>query len=173
MYAASTVVMNHREFFRGKPVAPPQWETVSAATYDGSFPADASRAQIAGQLLASLNLDGSHQHALRDGNIVIQRHDPVHPVRITYSPDSKSLKVERQKWDSGAFLERMHRRRGFQTGYVLDTIWAVVVDMFIIVVAFWVLSGIWMWWELKATRKLGALAFVIGLGLFAFLVAVL
>jgi hypothetical protein len=173
MYAASTLVMNHREFFRGKPPSPPAWEKVSETVYDGSFAEGATRAEIAGQLLVSLDLDGSHQHAQRDGKIVIQRHDPVHPVRVTFDPATKALRVERQRFDAGAFLERMHRRRGWETGYALDTVWAVCVDVFIFVVAFWVLSGLWMWWEMKATHRLGFLALGVGLGLFAFLVAVL
>ena len=33
---------------------------------------------------------------------------------------------------------------------------------------FWVLSGLWMWWEMKVTRGLGLAALLGGVGLFAF-----
>ena len=65
---------------------------------------------------------------------------------------------------------RFHRRRGYTTGYGLDTVWAVSVDLFIAAMVLWVLSGFWMWWEMKATRVLGAVAAVAGAALFAFYV---
>ncbi len=37
----------------------------------------------------------------------------------------------------------------------------------------WVLSGSWMWWEMKATRTAGGLALLGGVGLFAFYVLTL
>jgi len=32
---------------------------------------------------------------------------------------------------------------------------------------FWAASGLWLWWELKSTRRWGALSIVGGFGLFA------
>ena len=66
-----------------------------------------------------------------------------------------------------AFLERFHRRRGYATGYALDTVWAVSVDLFIVAMVFWVLSGLWMWWEMKVTRRFGLTSLVAGVGVFA------
>jgi hypothetical protein len=173
MYTVSTFVMNHRDFFRGRPPTPPKWERVSEQTYDGTFPDGVSPALQARQILMSLDLDGAHQAAMREGKLVIQRHTALRPMRLTYTPDSKLLVVERQASDSSAFLERMHRRRGFQTPYLRDDVWAFTVDLFIGAVIFWALSGLWMWWELKVTRKLGAVAIMGGIGLFAFFLGVL
>jgi hypothetical protein len=64
-------------------------------------------------------------------------------------------------------LERFHRRRGYDTGYALDTAWAVSVDVVIVALVFWALSGLWLWWEMKATRVLGALGLLGGLAVFA------
>ena len=72
-----------------------------------------------------------------------------------------------------AFLERFHRRRGYATGYRLDTVWAVSVDLVIIAMVFWVVSGLWMWWEMTATRRLGLSALLGGAGLFALYLLVL
>lgn len=173
MYTVSTFVMNHRDWFRGRPPAPPKWERVSERTYDGQFPEGATPAIQARQILMSLELDGAHQAAMREGKLVIQRNAAMQPMRLTFAPDTMQLLVERQAPDSSAFLERMHRRRGFQTPYVLDDTWAFSVDFFIAAMIFWVLSGLWMWWELKVTRRWGALALAGGLGLFAFFLAVL
>lgn len=70
-------------------------------------------------------------------------------------------------------LERFHRRRGYATGYALDTAWAVSVDLVIIAMVFWVVSGLWMWWEMTATRRSGAGALAVGVGLFTFYLATL
>ena len=173
MYTASTFVMNHRDWFRGRPPAPPKWETVSQRLYDGQFPEGATPAIQASQILMSVDLDGAHQASMREGKLVIQRQIPLQPMRLTFSPDSKQLLIERQAPDTSAFLERMHRRRGFQHPDALEDVWAFSVDFFIAAVIFWSLSGLWMWWELKVTRRLGALALLAGISLFAFFLAVL
>lgn len=173
MYTLSTFVMNHRDRFRGRPPAPARWERVSEQVYDGQFPSGASTSIQAQQILMSLDLDGAHQASMRDGKLVIQRNTATQPLRLSFTPESKQLLVERQALDASAFLERMHRRRGFQTGYALDNVWAFSVDLFIAGVIFWALSGLWMWWELKVTRTLGALALLGGVALFAFFLAVL
>ena len=67
-----------------------------------------------------------------------------------------------------AFLERFHRRRGYATGYRLDTLWAVSVDLVLVAMMFWVASGLWMWWEMKVTRPLGLSALVLGAATFGF-----
>jgi hypothetical protein len=173
MYTLSTFVMNHRTWFRGRPPAPPTWERLSEQTYDGQLPEGATPAIQARQILMSLDLDGAHQAALRDGKLIINRSAAMRPMRLTYTPETRQLLIERLAPDATAFLERMHRRRGFQTPYALDDVWAFLVDFFIVATIFWTLSGLWMWWELKVTRKYGALALAGGIGLFAFFLGVL
>jgi hypothetical protein len=169
MYTFSTFAMNHKE----RPGTAPKWEVVSDHLYDGSFPDGASHQAIAQQILTSLDLDGAHQSSQREGKIVVQRLAAVQPLRLTFEPASKRLLVERQVQSSSVFLERMHRRRGFQHPYALEDTWALTVDIFIAAVLFWALSGLWMWWELKVTRTYGLLAFAGGIALFAFFLVVL
>ena len=176
MYAASTVVMNHRvQFQRWYGGPPPAMVPEHQQSYDAVFPSDASPKQIAEQVLTSLDLEGSFNanRRPRDGAIVINRLDPVTPRRITYEPAGRKVVIERLPWDSRAYLERMHRRRGYQFEPMLDDAWAFSVDLFIAAVVFWVLSGFWMWWELKTTRRWGAIAIAGGLALFGlFVVAI-
>jgi hypothetical protein len=47
------------------------------------------------------------------------------------------------------------------------------VDLFIAAAVLWALSGLWMWWELKATRGLGLLSLAAGAALFAFFLVTL
>jgi hypothetical protein len=169
MYTFSTFAMNHKE----RPGSPPRWEVVSDQAYNGSFPDGASHQLIAQQILTGLDLDGAHQSSQREGKIIIQRQAAAQPVRLTFEPASKRLVIEKQIQTPTVFLERMHRRRGFQHPYILEDTWAFSVDFFIAGVIFWALSGLWMWWEMKVTRKLGFLALAGGIALFAFFLVVL
>ena len=173
MYSLSTFVMNHRDWFRGRPPAPPKWERVSEQVYNGQFPDRADHSVQARQILSSLDLDGAHQASLRDGKLIIQRNLALQPMRLTFTPESKQLLVERQALEGSALLERLHRRRGYQHPYTLEDGWAFSVDLFIAGVLFWALSGLWLWWEVKVTRFLGGLALAGGLSVFAFFLGVL
>jgi len=169
MYALSTLAMNHRGLFAEKyGSGPVPFEKERELVYDGFFPENPELRTIAQQILTSVGLDGAHGVSRRkDGAIVINRNDLLTPRRLTYSPANQTLVIEKMQRRTNAFLERFHRRRGYATGYRLDTVWAISVDLVIIAMMFWVLSGLWMWWELKVTRRLGLSAILGGLGMFA------
>src|SRR5262245_19017515 len=173
MYALSTAVMNHGRWFVDEAGnGAPQFQRERELAYDGVFPEGAELRTISGQILTSLDLDGAHGVTRRkDGAIVITRNDLLAPRRITFTPATHALVIERLPHRTNALLERFHRRRGYTTGYALDTAWAVTVDVAIAAMMFWVLSGLWMWWEMKVTRPLGALAVLGGAGLFVLFLA--
>jgi hypothetical protein len=168
MYALSTLVMNHRALFTGAPGTPPAYEKERQFVYDAPFPENAELRVVSRQILTAAGLDGAHGvNRRKDGAIVIMRNDLLTPRRLTYVPTDRSVVIEKLPPRANAFLERFHRRRGYATGYALDTVWAASVDVAIAAMAFWVLSGLWMWWEMKVTRAFGAAAFCGGVGLFA------
>jgi hypothetical protein len=168
MYALSTLVMNHRALFVGVyGEGPIPFVEERRLVYD-AFPENAELRTISTAILTSVGLDGAHAVSRRkDGTIVINRNDLLTPRRLTYSPSDRTLVIEKMQSRPNAFLERFHRRRGYATGYGLDTVWAVSVDAFIVAMVFWVLSGLWMWWEMKVTRLLGLAALLAGAGVFA------
>jgi hypothetical protein len=168
MYALSTLVMNHRAFFVSRyGEGPVPFVTERRLVYDGVFPEDAQPRTISTQILTSVGLDGAHTVSRRqDGSIAINRNDLITPRRLTYSPADGALLIERMQPRPNAFLERFHRRRGYVSGYALDTAWAVTVDLVILTMVFWVLSGLWMWWEMRVTRRLGLAALLGGGSLF-------
>ncbi len=163
MYALSTVAMNHRAVFNNGRAVGPQWEKRVERTFDGVFPPDATVQLQARTLLAWLEMDGAHtaRWQPKQGALVIQRQRMMDPVRITYTPADKRVVVKGQTGNTSALLERMHRRRGFERDYPADDVWAFVVDAFIVAMLFWVVSGLWLWWLMKATHRLG---FVFALG---------
>jgi hypothetical protein len=169
MYALSTLVMNHRALFVGMyGEGPIPFVEERRFTYDGVFAENAELRTISTAILTSVGLDGAHAVSRRkDGTLAINRNDLLTPRRLTYTPSDRTLVIERMEARPNAFLERFHRRRGYATGYRIDTIWAVSVDAFIVAMVFWVLSGLWMWWEMKVTRVLGLAALLCGAGVFA------
>ena len=170
MYALSTLAMNHRAMFTAQyGSGPVPFVIEREMTYDRLLPHGSDLRTISTQILASVGLDGAHSASRRqDGAVVITRDDLRSPRRLTFTPATRRLVIERTIFRSNAFLERFHRRRGYDTGYGLDTGWAVAVDLAIAAIVFWVVSGLWMWWEMKATWRLGTAVLTAGAGLFAF-----
>ena len=169
MYGLSTMAMNHRDFFRdyynGRTV---RWEKETEAPYTGTHPPNAKRWMVAEQLLHNLDLEGTYvARGSLENHISVTRNDPITPRRITYWPKENRYKIEKQIFHTAGFLERMHRRRGYQHKYVLEDTWAFSVDLVILSMVFWVGSGLWLWWELKLTRLWGTVSLCIGIGLFA------
>jgi hypothetical protein len=169
MYALSTLVMNHRAHFVEKyGRGPAPWVKERELAYQGTLPDQASPRDAARQILDSVDLDGAHNVNRRpDGTLVITRQDLLTPRRVTYTPGTRQLLIERAESRPNALLERFHRRRGYNTGYLLDTVWAVSVDVVIAALIFWAVSGLWMWWEMNATRLVGAVGALAGVALFA------
>lgn len=55
------------------------------------------------------------------------------------------------------FLTRLHLAHGFPGGTNTRWFWAVLVDAMAFVMVFWGISGVFMWWQVKATRRVGFL----------------
>jgi len=176
MYTVSTFVMNHRFLFHEPPPEPPpKYSIERELVYPGEMPDGATPQQIALQLLATLDLDGAHAVArpFSSEKVIINRQHPVSPRRITYTAADKKVVIEKLEFSGAGFLERMHRRRGFQHNYLLEDLWAISVDLTIGALLLLSLTGLWMWWELRVTRPLGAIALGTGIALFAIFLAVL
>lgn len=163
MYAVSTVAMNHRAFFSGEAEEGLRWEKRSEHAFDGVLPEGGTAGTQARVILASLNLDGAHnaRWSKDKSALVVQRQRLRDPLRITCTPGDGKVIVEGQQAKTSALLERMHRRRGYQQDYYADDVWAFIVDLFIVAMVFWVVSGFILWWQMKATRRVG-LAFALG-----------
>jgi hypothetical protein len=170
IYALSTMAMNHREYFKerygGTMV---KWEVEKEQTLTPQFKPDSSAQEMATSILQGVNQYGNFNANLtRDRQkLTINRSDPVTPRRFTYTPSDGKLVIEKQEFRSEPFLEGLHRRRGFQSSFTLDKLWGASVDLVIIAMVLWVISGVWVWWEMKPTRRAGLVWAGGGLALFA------
>jgi hypothetical protein len=170
MYALSTLVMVHREFvgsfYSSKN---PAMITERELDYSRSFATNTTREAIAQQILLDLGMDGAHSvSGGRDGKpLAIQRQHALAQRRVIFDTEQRKITIEREEFRASTVLDRMHRRRGYRQPYALDDTWGFTVDVAVVSMVFWSLSGIWLAWELKTTRLWGALSLSVGLGLFA------
>jgi hypothetical protein len=163
VYAVSTIAMNHRM------PRPTTFIQERDLTYTNTFEPGTPPREIARQILADLNLDGAFgvQGPAADGRLTINRQSMLSPRRITFTPEDGHLVIERFELETSGFLNRFHRRRGYQQPYAADMAMAVSVDAVVIAMVFWALSGLWMWWEMRATRLWGIACVATGIGIFA------
>ena len=176
MYALSTLVMTHQEYVNSfyasqNPVMVKEREL----DYSRSFPTNLTREAIAQRILNDLSMDGAHSvSGGRNGSpLVIQRQHALPQRRLTFDASKSKITIEREEFRAPTVLERLHRRRGYNQPYALEDTWGFTVDVAVVTMAFWSLSGIWLAWELKTTRAWGALSFVVGLGLFVVFAALI
>ena len=172
MYALSSLVFNHFQTLRHHYGG--EWnrfEKEREMAYAASFPEEATPQFIAEHILADLNLAGSHfvQGTKQSGKLVITRQDPLAVRRITCFLTDGKLLIERQVFQTPTFLTRLHIRHGYRQSYAASWAWGAVVEVTAVAMIFWVVSGIWLWWEIKPARKLGAMFTLIGLALFGLL----
>ncbi len=174
VYALSTLLFNHGirggTAAGGPEGAPISFVKESESVYSRIFPIGTTPKVMAEQILADLKLSGTHFAFERmDGMVIINRRDPLTPRRLTYDPDTGDLLVERQVMGFPTWLRTLHHRTGFKEGETRENSWALSVDLAILAMIFWTASGIWMWVELRATRKWGLVCALGGIGLFTFL----
>ncbi len=172
LYALSTLAMTHREAFRLNFPTRLPWAKESEQILPLQFSTGATPDFMGEQILQILHLDGNFRATLSEDKdtLTILRNEALAPRRITYSVTGGHLLIERQPFEAQPFLERMHRRRGYGGSFAADNGWAVSIDAVIVAITLWVLSGLWMWWELKITRRTGGLVALSGAALFVALI---
>ncbi len=176
IYALSGLFLNHGETIRGWLGGSfPDFEKIEERPYTAAFSAEASPRQIAAQVLADLGLEGSfgvpaNANAAR---LVINRNGAFTVHRITYFRTENRLLIERQRLAAPIVVNRAHFRHGYEQPYLAAKLWGAAVDLAIVGMLCWVLSGVLMWWEIKPARIAGAGCALTGVGLFVVLLATL
>ncbi|MEZ4699144.1 MAG: PepSY-associated TM helix domain-containing protein [Rhodothermales bacterium] len=176
MYALSTISMHHRLLFTGEERrVDPGYELVSEQRYERAPAEGEDRHAVAERILADLDLEGafSVRGDLETGPLTIVRDRPIGARRITYDPAAATVRIERQRFGLAFVLEMLHRRRGFQHPFFAHDAWAFIVDSVIVAILLWAATGLWMWWEMLKTRRLGALFLAAGVALFALFLGLL
>ena len=175
VFALSTLGLNHgpwlKQLYGGKIF---QFDLEQDIEYSASFSDDTKPRDIARQILEDLDLQGSFgvRGQVRE-RLIINRQDPLAQRRITYYPKDNRLTVERERFRTPTFFNKLHFRHGFGHDDLAADLWAGSVDLVIFGMLFWVASGFWMWWEIKAARWLGACCAFGGVLLFGIFLSIL
>ncbi len=174
IYALSGLVLNHQETVRG-------WyggkfndfEKIEERPYAAAFSADADARMIGGQVLADLGLAGAFnvQGTPNQPKLVITRNAAFTAHRVTYFRTENRLLIEKLALNAPMTVNRLHFRHGYEQPFIPAKIWGFMVDLAIVGLLFWIVSGIWMWWEIKPARTTGAIFALIGFGAFSLLLA--
>ena len=110
-----------------------------------------------------------------DGDVTVTSvPDLVFPIDVggktwtaTYNPMTGAISgkpadaEEKPELSARRFLLRLHLAHGYPGEPNARWYWAVAVDAMAFVLCFWGLTGLVMWWQIKATRRIGAVVLVL------------
>jgi hypothetical protein len=167
IYGISSLIIHHRDWFDPER-NPVEWTQRFERHYDLTISEDANLREIGAQIMSDNDLDGAFFINRRNHRIIrLTVFDFWNRTRLAYHLDQQQLTAEDQvfRWDQ--FILGLHFRGGFSQESYLSNLWGIVVDIACIGFVLWVASGIVMWWQLKQTRKWGALA--LGGGIVSFI----
>lgn len=175
MYGLSSIPFSHgawieRTFDDGTP----NWSLRFERPYTIELPAD-SNFRLTGERILKdagvpLTAFGTYRHP--EGQLEVYRYDFRGATRLTYFPDRHLLRVEDSHYRWHHFLTGLHARGEFEQPFLVDRLWAIVVDVVCIGFLLWIASGLYMWWHIRGPhRRWGAAALLAGVTLFAWFVA--
>jgi len=168
MYGASSLPFSHPEWFPDRP----PWKVRADRAYDLDVPPGANLREAGGRVLQDLGIPGAFgANRPNDRQLNVYRFDFLTATRVTYHLDQKRLVAEDREFRWPAFLTGMHARGGFEQESALNDAWGVVVDVVCVAMMLWIATGVYMWWQLPASRGWGWLA--VGGGVVSFVVFVM
>lgn len=175
MYGLSSLIISHGPqinplFNDGTPI----WKKQFEREYNRPIPQDADLRKVATEILEEFGLRASFfvSHPRPDRINIIVR-DLRSATRLTYFIEEERLLAEKQRFRLNNFLVGLHLRGGYQQDLFLDDLWAVILDLVCMSFVIWVVSGIYLWWQIRETRFWGVTALAGGFISFGFLLFVL
>ena len=86
--------------------------------------------------------------------------------KVTYQSQRGSVGGRPADASSGGlstrrFLTQLHLAREYPSGVGVRWFWAVAVDAMAFIMVFWAVSGLFMWWQIKAVRAWGAVVLLV------------
>ena len=120
------------------------------------------------QVLKDCNLEGAFwADKPNPDTLDIDRFSFWGSTRLTYLIKEQKIKAEDQGVRLNQAIVRMHFRGGYLQPTFWDRFWGLLVDVACVGIIIWVVSGLIMWWRLRAW---GAIA--VGGGVATFLLLV-
>ena len=108
----------------------------------------------------------ARNQSLKANRFTVNRNRALSREQIHYFPKEKRVVIERQKSTLSSLLLGLHLRHGIGHPGIASNVWGIILDLVIIAMLFWVVSGVWMWIEIKPARLWGGISGAVGVGLF-------
>lgn len=170
MYGVSSIPFAHGRYFDelDKAKGVPLWTLREERAYRIEIPAEGDLRAVGGQIMKDLGLEGSYGAYRQGANQVnVYVHTFLKSTQVKYYAEEGRVTVEDRRFRSDQFLTGMHARGGFEQEGWLTKAWGVVVDVVVVGMMWWVVSGLIMWWKLPGKRRWGWVALGLGVGSWA------
>lgn len=112
-------------------------------------------------LLGQMELDAGDRIQLRGQSRVVFAVESVDhaPVIVTYNYMNGNIRSivdqDRRTLSKKSLLEKLHLSKGYRPEFGTRVGWAILVDLMVVSMMFWGVSGLFMWWQVKRTRNWG------------------
>ena len=138
------------------------------------LPENADLREIAGEILDEFGIRKSFFVSLPSAERMnINTSDFLTVKRITYYIEEGRLVLEERLFQLNTLFTSLHFRGGYQQDLFLDDLWAVVLDLVCVAFLVWIVSGIYMLWQIRRLRIWGSVAMVGGVLTFCWFILTL
>jgi hypothetical protein len=160
VFAVSTMLLNHpKALIAGGVVA----NATPGASIPIDVPPDPGSLEQAKAILSQLRVTGEIdyvRHNAKAGRLTIPVTKPGETARVEVDLRAKTATVERQQPGLGAALTYLHKMPGphnvkFRGNWLYMVWWKIAADAVVYGTLFLTVSGLYLWWVLKAERRLG------------------
>ncbi len=167
LYGVSSIPFAHSQYFEelDKAKGLPLWKLREERAYRIEVPAEGDLRAVGAKIMEDFGLEGSfgtYRQGERQVNVYI--HTFLKSTQVKYFVEEGRVTVEERRFRWDHFLTGMHARGGFEQDGWLTKAWGVVVDVVVVGMAWWVVSGLIMWWKLPGKRRWGWVALGLGVG---------
>ncbi|MBI5383460.1 MAG: PepSY-associated TM helix domain-containing protein [Verrucomicrobia bacterium] len=174
VFAVSTVLLNHNWKTEPRRAAKTTAVPVQISGEIGSL-------DQAKRILAQLRVTGEInyvRHSANEQRLVIPVMKPGETTRVEVDLRAQTATAERQAEGLGAALIYLHKMPGphlakYRGNWIYNVFWAVFADATVWGMLFLTVTGLYLWWVLKAERAVGFVLLVAGVASFALLVIAL
>jgi hypothetical protein len=163
LFAASVFYLNHGKLMAG---AEPAVETYSDLSLPDSFVRLNGREAVdrAAAILPQLGVSGEIgylRYVARDRHLIFPVSKAGAEATIDVDLDARTATVKRRPmnlWESLSYLHKMPgpHNVAIRGNWIGTRIWRLFADATIYLLLFLSLSGIYLWWAIKAERRIGA-----------------
>lgn len=146
VYAVSTFFISHGNLFQKYIEPSRKFEVYDKQEFvpDETFPE--VPAEQALNILNHLDLEGLHRVVGKPTpeRMVILRIGPGSGTRILWDKKENLITLEKQPFAIWRFFNYLHFRAGYRQPYLAFDVWGLMVDLVVLSMFLWVISGIYM-----------------------------